>query len=56
MDKIMWTLVAKIGTSLQTVGTFDTKRAAVLAMEAKRQPKTAIMRDGHTFIFQPSER
>ncbi len=31
---------------------FDTKRAAVAHVEGNREPKTAIVRNGHAYIFQ----
>lgn len=51
---IIWTLCTKTsdGKYLQTVGTYESKAKAVAAMEAIRQPKTAVTRDGHTYVFQ----
>jgi len=39
-------------TALRHMGDFATKREAVMAMLAKREPKTQINRYGRDFIYQ----
>jgi hypothetical protein len=46
-----WTIQAKRGESVQPIRKFATKREAVSAMEADRQPKTAIVKDGHHYAY-----
>ena len=52
MKIIQWTLIVKTGFSLQTLGIYNTKREAVREMEARRQPKTTVVRVERSFIFQ----
>ena len=40
------------GAALRHMGDFATKREAVMAMLAKREPKTQINRYGRDFIYQ----
>lgn len=56
-ETIKWTLVQSVSEKTafaqRTVGEFATKREAVQAMEALREPKTRVTRVGHAFVFQP---
>jgi hypothetical protein len=49
---IKWTIQGQRGSEIFPVLEFDTKRAAIKAMEAQREPKTLVFRpDPHHYTF-----
>lgn len=48
---IEWTITGMRNGNIGVKETYHTKRGAVVAMMAQRQPSTAIQRIGHQFIF-----
>lgn len=51
MDNVKWTIQGKRGEATFPIREFATKREAMTAMEADRQPKTEIRKQGHSYIF-----
>lgn len=49
---IKWTIQGQQGEIKYPIREFDTKRKAVTAMEADRQPKTQVNRDGRNYKYQ----
>ena len=50
-----WTIQVIAKDNQRTVGTFETKREAVAAMMAMREPKTRINRIGRNYTFQEAK-
>jgi len=51
MENLKWTIQGVREGARFPVQEFSTKQQAVQAMEAVRQPKTAIHRDGRNYTF-----
>lgn len=51
MDIIKWTIQPVRGLATFAKLDFDTKRKAVAAMIADREPKTPIVRDLHDYVY-----
>jgi hypothetical protein len=59
MEVITWTLYGFRNSGGKQIfapsETFPTKRKTMAAMTAKRQPKTPIMRIGHSYTYQMAD-
>jgi hypothetical protein len=55
VDSLKWTIQGQRGEVRYPVREFETKRQAVQAMEADRQQKTQVNRDGRNYRFTVKE-